>query len=103
MRKVLTALFLLALLANESYCQCCGAGNPINTVNGESTVRRGRQRLSLDYKSLKMSPQFYLRPTQPIQLFVKCDIPFRQKTDGLQMVDSWAFQTGLSYNFIFNN
>ena len=53
MRKVLTVLFLLAFLANESYCQCCGAGNPINTVNGESAVKKGRLRLSLDYSHSK--------------------------------------------------
>ena len=58
MRKVLTALFLLALLANESYCQCCGAGNPINTVNGESTVKKGRLRLSLDYSHSNSSRYF---------------------------------------------
>ena len=44
-------------------------------------------------------PQLYFHPSQALQLFVKADFPVWQKTDGLQMVNSWVFQAGLSYNF----
>lgn len=50
------------------------------------------------YNTLKLSPQFYFRPYRGWQFFVNADVPVWHKTDGLQMVNSWALQTGIQYN-----
>ena len=49
------------------------------------------------YNTLKISPQIYFRPYNGWQFYINADVPVWHKTVGLQMVNSWALQTGIQY------
>ncbi|MCM1041664.1 MAG: transporter [Bacteroides sp.] len=48
--------FILSLILSAAACrapawaQCCGAGNPISSANGETAVRKGNLLVALDYR-----------------------------------------------------
>ncbi len=39
----------------------------------------------------------YFRPYNGWQFYINADVPVWHKTVGLQMVNSWALQTGIQY------
>ncbi len=57
----------------------------------------GHELSGTTYNTLKISPRLYYRPFPKFQMFVSSDVPVWHKTDGLQMVNSWAVQTGIQY------
>ena len=92
--KKITNIMMAVLLSTATITAC---GLQTNYEHKGQAKEQGLRLEGTTYNTLKISPQIYFRPYNGWQFYINADVPVWHKTVGLQMVNSWALQTGIQY------